>query len=303
MADGMEQMVNIRKILIYYLYQTFPTAVQKFALQLFFKIVGIGSASGLVFKDHTLFVISDNGGYVYQYDIGKNELQRHPILSADTLENIPKNAKPDFEALLLYDDTLYALGSGSTKNRNRMMAMDTATKKVKETDLSVLYASMQQYAGLPADQFNIEGAVRDGDTWYFFQRGNGMAAKNGVFTVRDGIPEGAGDIRYQAVELPKIGGVRATFTDAIHADAKIYFLATAENTESTYHDGEILGSLVGALDPATMKVLFTMVISTHNKFEGLTIYSSDEKTISFLLCEDGDSQTLESAIYKLTLHR
>jgi hypothetical protein len=39
--------------------------------------------------------------------------------------------------------------------------------------------------------------------------------------------------------------VRSSFTDAILVDNSIYFLATAEDTESTYDDGEVLGSLIG----------------------------------------------------------
>jgi hypothetical protein len=35
-----------------------------------------------------------------------------------------------------------------------------------------------------------------------------------------------------------------------------YFLATAEDTESTY-DGEVLGSLIGRINLKTMKIDFT----------------------------------------------
>jgi hypothetical protein len=40
-------------------------------------------------------------------------------------------------------------------------------------------------------------------------------------------------------KLPKMYGAKLAFTDAILVENKIYFLATAENIQSTYDDGEI----------------------------------------------------------------
>ena len=91
------------------------------------------------------------------------------------------------------------------------------------------------------------------------------------------------------------------FTDAILMDDKIYFLAAAENTSSTYDDGEILGSLIGRIDLETMKIDFTQKISPTNKFEGITLFSKTKNQIQFLLCEDKDTDVLESTIYKLSI--
>ena len=48
---------------------------------------------------------------------------------------------------------------------------------------------------------------------------------------------------FVTVKLPKISNVEFTFTDAILVDNFIYFLASAEDTISTYEDGEVLGSI------------------------------------------------------------
>ncbi len=64
-------------------------------------------------------------------------------------------------------------------------------------------------------------------------------------------------------------------------DAKIYFLATAEDTQSTYNDGEVKGSLIGVIDVATMKLEFTQKISDTHKFEGLTLIKIQTKPWSF----------------------
>ena len=101
--------------------------------------------------------------------------------------------------------------------------------------------------------------------------------------------------------MPKIKGVRSSFTDAVMFKDKIYFLATAEDTESTYKDGEILGSFIGCIDIKTMKIDFTKKISETQKFEGITLYHNTSNKVEFLLCEDNDTKVLESNIYKLSI--
>jgi hypothetical protein len=75
-------------------------------------------------------------------------------------------------------------------------------------------------------------------------------------------------------------------------------LATAEDTESTYDDGEVLGSLIGRINLKTMKIDFTQNSDTH-KFRIDFIHQFKRK-IEFLLCEDKDTEVLETDIYKLS---
>ena len=82
---------------------------------------------------------------------------------------------------------------------------------------------------------------------------------------------------------------------------KIYFLATAENTESTYDDGEILGSIIGRIDIETMQLDFTKKIEGNYKLEGITLFQKTNDSIAFLVCEDKDNDVLESSIYKLII--
>jgi hypothetical protein len=44
----------------------------------------------------------------------------------------------------------------------------------------------------------------------------------------------------------------------------------AEDTQSTYDDGEVLGSLIGNIDWKPWKMNFTKKLSDTHKFEGLT---------------------------------
>jgi hypothetical protein len=274
--------------------------MEKFTLELLFQIIGIGSASGLIYKDNNLFIIGDNSGYLYEYSIESKNLQRHQIVE-NAGENIVKSEKPDFEAITHFEDTLYVFGSGSTEKRNSMVEINTVEKEIRTNDLKDLYGVMQSFGEIKPEDFNIEGAIYTGEEWYLLNRGNGKSAKNVLFTVQGKNLINEYSIVTNNYKLPKIKGVRSSFTDAVVLDDKIYFLSTSEKTDSTYDDGEILGSFIGCIDTKTMKIDFTKKISDTHKFEGLTVYKNSADSIEFLLCEDRDTEILETAIYKLTL--
>lgn len=275
--------------------------MEKLKLELLFKIIGIGSASGLVYKDNALWIIGDNSGFLYEYHIDSRDLNRHP-LTENPSENILKKDKSDFEAITNFGEEFYVFGSGSTEKRNQMVQINSSDKKIVATnDVSELYAVMQSFGKIKPEDFNIEGAIYNGKYWYLFNRGNGISNKNVLFTIEGETLNNQFTMLSNEYKLPKIKGVRTSFTDAILVDDTIYFLATAEDTKSTYEDGEVLGSIIGSIDLKTMKINFTKKISTTNKFEGLTLYSHSNKEIEFLLCEDKDTEVLETDIYKLSL--
>lgn len=279
--------------------------MQKFHLELLFQIIGIGSASGLVFTNGSLFLISDNSHILYEYNMEEKQLSKTPLVADDytgPLEKIPKQDKPDYEAIAAKeDDDLYLFGSGSTENRNSIGHINSKTKEVfPHIDATDLYLVMQSFGEISAENFNIEAAVNDGTTWYVFQRGNGPSAQNGIFTLDGDIADTYFQIIYNEIELPKINGAQSGFTDAVKVNDKLYFIAAAEKSGSTYKDGEVTGTLIGRIDIETMTVEFTQEIA-NNKFEGITVYKTSGNTIEFLLCEDTDSDATESDIYKLTI--
>ncbi len=277
--------------------------MEKFTLEILFQIIGIGSASGLLYKDNSLFIIGDNSGFLYEYNMPNQQLKTHALID-NPAENIPKKLKPDFEALTNFKDTAYIFGSGSTENRNKMIEFDLKTKSVlQKNNMTDLYAVMQSFGTIKPEDFNLEGAIFDGENWYLFNRGNGISNKNTIFTIHAKKLGEEFALIATDYKLPKIKGIRSSFTDAILVEDKIYFLATAENTNSTYDDGEILGSCIGCIDLKTMKIDFTQKITATNKFEGLTLYENAAHTITFLLCEDNDTELLETKIYKLTLDK
>ena len=277
--------------------------MEKFTLELLFQIIGIGSASGLIYKDNSLLIIGDNSGFLYEYQMDSKILKRHPLLENPT-ENTLKKDKADFEAITHFGDSLYVFGSGSTEKRNKMIQANATDKKIIATnDLTDLYAVMQNFGAIKPEDFNLEGAIYNGESWFLLNRGNGSSNKNVLFTIEGKNLTNDFSILSNDYKLPKIKGVRSSFTDAILVDNSIYFLATAEDTESTYDDGEVLGSLIGSINLKTMKIDFTQKISSTHKFEGLTLYANSKEKIEFLLCEDKDTEVLETDIYKLTLDK
>lgn len=277
--------------------------MEKFTLELLFQIIGIGSASGLIYKDNSLLIIGDNSGFLYEYQMDSKDLKRHPLLENPT-ENTLKKDKADFEAITHFGDSLYVFGSGSTEKRNKMIQVNATDKKIiAANDLTDLYAVMQNFGAIKPEDFNLEGAIYNGESWFLLNRGNGSSNKNVLFTIEGKNLTNDFAILSNDYKLPKIKGVRSSFTDAILVDNSIYFLATAEDTESTYDDGEVLGSLIGSINLKTMKIDFTQKISSTHKFEGLTLYANSQEKIEFLLCEDKDTEVLETDIYKLTLDK
>lgn len=271
--------------------------MENFQLSLLFQIIGIGSASGLVFHDTSLFIISDNSSYLYEYQMVDQKLNKIALVE-NPKENILKKEKPDFESITLKGNRLQMYGSGSTEKRNTTISYHLAKKQVQEKSVASLYASIKNQLKIGDDELNIEGVIFKGNEIFLFQRGNGAQAKNGIITIKD---KGKGSISFHPIELPKIENVVTSFTDAILVKDKIYFLAAAEDTTSTYADGNVLGSVIGSINSSTFQIEKTIQISKNNKFEGLTLYQSSEKEIEFLLCEDNDTEALNTNIYKLSL--
>ncbi|KAF2519449.1 hypothetical protein E0W68_03625 [Flavobacterium salilacus subsp. salilacus] len=280
--------------------------MQKFQLQLLFRIIGIGSASGLFFNGSSLFILSDNSHMLYEYHIDSKKLSKTALVAKDyngPMENVPKKDKPDYEALAVKGNDLYLFGSGSTENRNSIGHIDMKTKEVfPHLDATDLYLAMQSFSEIRPENFNIEAAVNDGDTWYLLQRGNGTSGQNGIFTLEGNISDMFFQIIYNPIELPEIGGAQAGFTDAVKVGDRLYFLAAAEKSASTYLDGEVTGTIIGSIDIETMKLGDTQIIGK-NKFEGITLYKDNGKKLEFLLCEDNDSPEAVSDIYKLTIDK
>ncbi|MFW0715796.1 DUF6929 family protein [Pedobacter sp. N23S346] len=273
-------------------------------LEIFRQIKGIGSASGIFSADEQLYIVGDNSGFLNKYNVDTYELEKIQILFDQTVtenENIPKHLKPDFEVLCRIDNHLYILGSGSTAARNFLIRYDLTKRMVSQESLSETYEKMRLVSGINTDNFNIEGAVFKGTNWLLFNRGNGDETKNGIFILSGKDLTDAVDIKFSTLQLPNINHVESSFTDATLVGNDIFFISTAEDTKSTYNDGEILGSFIGSIDAKSLKLNFSYKIPGQHKFEGITLFKQAKNKMEFLLCEDRDTEELNTTIYQLSL--
>jgi hypothetical protein len=274
--------------------------MEKFQLSVLFKIIGIGSASGLVYHQDKLYIISDNSTFLYEYNILNKRLDKIALVE-NPQDNIIKKEKPDFESITLKGNNLVLLASGSTDKRNKLFKYNINSKKIKEKSFEEFYRKLKSELEIKEDELNIEGLILNDKKIFLFQRGNGGNSKNGIIYADDELDNPK--FKFIPFELPNIKNVETTFTDAILVEDKIYFLAAAEDTSSTYDDGEVLGSIVGSIDFKTMKLESTLQISDKHKFEGLTVYKKTATQLELLLCEDTDTEVLVTDIYSLIIKR
>ena len=280
--------------------------MKKFYIFILYKILGVSAASGLLYQNPYLYLISDNSHFLYTYNAQTKNLETLKLKDADILEHLPKSSKLDLETLTQTDQAWYTFGSGSTANRNYGFKIHKDTQKVDTLDLSNLYQSMKDFAQIDANDFNIEGVAHKDQEWYFLNRGNGPGQRNVIFTVQGENLTDHFNLFYNDFSLPSIDGAPTGFSDAILIQNKLFFIATAEKVASTYLDGEIAGTMLGVIDIKKMKLEFSQIISREHKFEGIALYhQKSAKEISFLLCEDTDEDTdedtAESTIYQIDL--
>lgn len=271
--------------------------MENFQLTPFLNIDGIGAASGLVHHDNTLYIISDSSSFLYAYSLTSHTLQRIALLQ-NAQENTLKKEKQDFESITLKANELHIFGSGSTNHRNKKIIFNIHTGTILEEDFTTTYDYLKNTFHLSDNDLNIEGVLYDKETIILFQRGNGLGTENGLFKSKKD-----NSFEFIPITLPKIKHVETSFTDAILVDQYIYFLAAAEDTISTYDDGEILGSIMGCIHLKTGKLEDHIQISAQHKFEGLTLWSQNKTDIEFLLCQDSDTEETNSTIYKLSIQK
>ncbi len=201
----------------------------------------VSAASGLVAHGDRLYVVADDELFLSVYDRDGRALRRVPLFegSLPGAQAARKAARPDLESIaLLPDDSLLALGSGSTPNRGRGAWISPSPSRTpRPVDLAPLYAHLRAHE-LP--ELNIEGAAPCGDRLRLLQRGNGAARDNAVIdldlaavlaALAAGCAWDASLVRtIHHVSLGDLAGVPLSFTDAAPGDdGTTLFTAAAED--------------------------------------------------------------------------
>src|SRR5690606_8166967 len=210
--------------------------MKEIVLELLFTLT-VGAASGIHKDGNHVYIVSDNSGYIYHYGIDSKQVDKWALYE-NAQEITPKKEKKDFESVTAKDGKHYVLGSGSKAKRQTCYVFDPRTNESEPVSLAPLYYKLSMIGEVGKD-LNIEGVIHHKNEFLLFQRGNGASARNGIFRIKADDLASATDITFTEVKLPKIDKGQAAFTDAVLVKDKIYFLAAAEGTKSTYDDGVI----------------------------------------------------------------
>lgn len=278
----------------------YKNPMKEIIIQAVYTILGINAASGLIYTDDTIYAVSDQSNVLYEFAIDENQTYFRSLDNDTINHKMVKNEKYDIEGIVLDDSTIFMIGSGSTPTRNLAFLYDIQSQATDTLNLEYLYQTIAEFSEIDEEDFNIEGVVKYKEDYIFLNRGNGPKNSNALLFVQGRNFIDDFNTFTHTIELPKINGVSSGFSDGIVVNNTLFFLATAENKNSTYHDGEIKGSMIGAIDLKKMKLKFTKVISNNKKFEGIALRNLEGKKIEFLLCEDRDSlEENSSTIYSL----
>lgn len=254
----------------------------------------VSAASGLVIHHGEFFIASDDETHVLHGSPVKG-FKSYALWEEDLPEDEKerKKVKPDFESLFLDDDELFVLPSLSRKNRIRGAKVKLSRDgKILSHEVIHLKNLRKKLDELVPD-LNLEGGVRKNKKLHLFQRGNGERGVNSVITL-DNLD--AEDFEARPITLLFIGDVPYTITDATVKDNEIWFLAVAEDTNSTFVDGEILGSAIGKFDEH-FRVTQFLTLDLKGKTEGIAF---DDKGVVWLVTDD-DSREKPSRLFRLTV--
>lgn len=253
----------------------------------------VSAASGLALKDDEFFIVADDELYAVavnksNLDQGKKITLFEGALAEE--KKLRKVSKPDLESMvLLPSGDLLCIPSGSEVNRHQGMIIK-ADGSTKPINFRGLYSELRK----SFSELNIEGSVIVGDWLRLFQRGNGKKNQNGTVDVnlKDLLMDKITISFVKHMVLGNHNGANLSFTDAALGNNQIYFLAVAENCESTYLDGEFKASAIGIMD-LKGKILGLEPLNLKNKPEGLCI-----DTDSFYVVTDDDDRSKPSQMFK-----
>jgi hypothetical protein len=225
----------------------------------------IPSASGVEVVDGMIYIIGDDSKYLFKLKYNLELLEKIELFKSDEEGRIPKSEKPDLECMTLLTINNYKhlliFGSGSTDKRNQVFLVKLPTKYnknhfVQQFDLTEFYRLLQSNEEVTGGEtLNLEAAAADDQHLYLFNRAN-KKGTNSVLVIKleEFIPylcEGSQLIPFPFVktyQLPEIGGVPSGFSGASVFDKKLYFTASAEDTDDAYLDGPVQGSLAGIME-------------------------------------------------------
>ncbi len=267
------------------------------------KKLDVSSASGLIRLNGKFYVVADDDLSLISFTEAETDCDRIKLFAGSLPEDAVarKKVKPDLEALTVIASlgAILALPSGSKPNRNTGALI--LSDRINTIDFSGLFTALNK----KINDLNLEGIVECGNAFKLFQRGNARGAKNSIITLQadifvaelqTGIVTAKSFAGIQNCNLGLLNGVPLSFTDAAVWNSatgkKIVFLAAAEDTQTTYDDGEYRGAIFGVLNEAGEVVCKEEILSPQ-KPEGLWAENS-----VFYFVTDADDPKQKSEFYR-----
>jgi hypothetical protein len=238
----------------------------------------VRAASGVAWIGELLGVVQDDANFIALVEPDSGMAIDIPLPAGANGQRLfeeargTKGLKLDLEACFSYRDSaqhFVALGSGSKRARERIVALDfdpsdRHVETLRVLDASAFYAQLHALYEFSGSELNLEGAVLRGDTLLLVQRGNGAAregrqAVNAVGELDWSLFRNYLGSQCAATHVPPLGrvtqydlgasdGVPFAFTDATLApDGSVLFLASAEDSTDALTDGLVHGTRLGEL--------------------------------------------------------
>jgi hypothetical protein len=275
------------------------------------------SASGIEYFNKQFFIIGDDAKDILILD-SNMAVKDSVFLFASGTKRIPKDIKPDFEAITLLRDkkrlSLLLFGSGSSSLRNKMLFIDPYTFQKDSVQLDTLYERLKLY-GL--NEINIEGVCHASGYIILANRGHKAWPKNHLVFLRNEFWKNQTQTQIITIRIGAnadtsvFNGVSG-LAYAAKGDRLLLTVST-EDTRSTYEDGAIGKSYLWIVDNISTKrgwkaINPNVVIDLEeidqrfkgHKIESVCVTKEDKNFIYLVLAADDDkgSSTLFRMIIK-----
>jgi hypothetical protein len=219
------------------------------------KILNYPSSSAIEYRNDVFYIVGDDVNYILCLNNDWNEIRRITLFDFDG-NRIPKQDKPDLECASIIDNILYIVGSGSkSPQRDVSFWVDLesySVKKINTASFNNLFRDRNFFK-----EMNIEGFTAFNDKLLFFNRATTEQTNHLIITDHNILKKKFPDkFKVIPVHIEKLQGIQLGISggcyDAIND--LLFLTASAENTNNTYDDGEILGSILAIIENASQKI-------------------------------------------------
>ncbi len=278
----------------------------------------IPSASGIVLKNETAYIIGDDASGIYKMSLRNYQQQKIPIKGLDFNEyREQRKVKHDFECASLVswkgDEYLLALGSGSSSPERDSMLMVRMSElsDSKIISLQNFYSKLQVLTQTNKKEWNIEAITATKDLLILFNRGNNLIIKfkldhfmSYLFDANAPFPA----IEHHRVKLPFIENFEARLSGACTLDDfHLLFSASVEDTRDWTIDGPVFGSFIGVYSLTDNQVVTSYIlqdekgVALKEKIESLDILrNTPGDGLVLIAISDNDNGT--SNLFRMKLH-